>query len=190
MRLRACGSTALLAVAGALCGCATLAPPSDPTTTATATANPKLARAQAIHEYPAPHPAPQRPSIAAPTPAAAIRTFATAYINWNARTVAADLRVLAAVSIGQARSAMQLAAAGAARDYELQRGGIANSGQVEAVAPRAGSRSQYVVVTRERTTAANSPAYQGLRPAWHLTLATVSRLGPGQWALSGWQPES
>jgi hypothetical protein len=84
---------------------------------------------------------------------------------------------------------MQLAAANTARDYELRRGGIANSGTVEAIAPRSGSRDEYVVVTQERTTATNTTAYQGLRPAWHVTVATVTRVGPG-WVLSGWQPES
>jgi hypothetical protein len=116
--------------------------------------------------------------------------FATAYINWDAQTVATDMRVLAAVSIGQARAAMQLAAANTAGDYELRRGGIANSGMVEAIAALAGGQDQYVVVTRERTTATNSTAYQGLRPAWHVTLATVSRDRTGQWVLSGWQPQS
>ena len=76
---------------------------------------------------------------------------------------------LASASIGQARSAMQLAAAQTAGDYELRRGGIANSGTVEAVAPLPASRNQYVVVTRESTTATADAAYQGLRPAWHVT---------------------
>jgi hypothetical protein len=120
----------------------------------------------------------------------AIREFATAYINWNAATVAARMRVLAAQSVGQARSAMALAAAQTAGDYELQQGGIANSGTVEAVAPLFGRPRQYVVATRETTTSADTDAYQGLRPAWHLTLATVTRLASGQWVLSGWQPEN
>ncbi len=84
---------------------------------------------------------------------------------------------------------MQLAAAQTASDYQLQQGGIANSGTVEAVAPLPGSRDEYVVVTREATTAANTTAYQGLRPAWHVTVATVARLSGGQWVVSGWQPE-
>ena len=61
---------------------------------------------------------------------------------------------------------------------------------MEAVSPLPGGRDQYVVVTREQTTAANSTAYQGLRPAWHVTLATVAQVGRAQWAVSGWQPES
>ncbi len=149
-----------------------------------------LAQAQATHEYPSPRPRPQTATGGRSRPVQAIRRFTTAYINWNAQTVAADMRALAAQSVGQARSAMQLAAAGTAGDYELQRGGVANQGTVEAVAPLAGRRDQYVVVTLEATTATNTTAYEGLLPAWHVTLATVAEQAPGQWVLSGWQPES
>ena len=149
-----------------------------------------VAQADATHEYPSKPPPPESASNAAPTATQAIRSFVTAYINWNARTVAGTMRVLAADSIGQARAAMTLAAAETADDYELRRGGIANSGVVEAVAPLSGHRDQYVVVTRESTTATNTTAYQGLRPAWHVALAIVQQLAGGRWALSSWQPES
>jgi hypothetical protein len=128
-----------------------------------------------------------RPSTA--TPERAVRSFADAYINWTADTVGRDMSRLAAASVGQARSALQLAAAQTAGDYELKRGGIANSGTVEAIAPLPGSRHQYVVVTREQTSATADAAYHGLRPAWHVAIATVARV-PGGWVLSGWQPES
>jgi hypothetical protein len=120
----------------------------------------------------------------------AVRRFATAYINWNAQTVATRMRALGAQSVGQARSAMTLAAAQTAADYELRQGGIANSGTVEAVAPLSGHAHKYVVVTRESTSASNTTAYQGLQPAWHLALATVLELRTGQWVLTGWQPEN
>jgi hypothetical protein len=144
-----------------------------------------------MHEYPAP--APPAQSVAdggATSPVAAIEKFATTYVNWSAQTVVAQLRALAADSIGQARSAMTLAAAQTAGDYELSRGGVENSGAVEAVAPLTGQSNQYVVVTREQTSATNTTAYQGLAPAWHLTLATVVEVSRGRWALSGWQPEN
>ena len=86
--------------------------------------------------------------------------------------------------------ALELLAAQTAGDYELRRGGIANSGSVEAVAPLFGHRDQYVVVTRELTTATNTTLYQGLAPAWHLALATVVQLPGDRWVLAGWQPES
>ena len=151
-----------------------------------------VAQADATHEYPAPPPKPQTASRAGAgaDPVQAIRTFVTAYINWNAETVSADMRRLAADSIGQARAATTLAAAETANDYELRRGGIGNSGAVEAVAPLSGHSDQYVVVTRESTTATNTTAYQGLSPAWHVALATVQQPPGGGWVLSGWQPEN
>jgi len=149
-----------------------------------------VAEADAAHEYPSPPPPAQTATHAAPTAAQAIRAFVTAYINWNAQTVSPDMRSLAARSVGQARAAMTLAAAETAGDYELQQGGIANSGTVEAVAPLSGHAGEYVVVTRESTTASNTTAYQGLQPAWHVALATVARMPGGGWALSNWQPEN
>jgi hypothetical protein len=150
----------------------------------------KLARAEATHEYPSPPPPPETAAGATSTAAQAVRAFATAYINWTAQTVAGDMASLAAHSVGQARSAMTLAAAETADDYELQRGGIANQGTVQAVAPRPGKPDQFVVVTLESTSATNTTAYRGLRPAWHVALATVTEQAPGQWVLSGWQPET
>jgi hypothetical protein len=147
-------------------------------------------RAQATHEYTSRPPLRQRASGGASSAAAAVTAFATAYINWNALTVSRDMRSLAAQSIGQARSAMELAAAQTASDYELERGGIANQGTVEAVAALRGGRDQYVVVTRELTTATATSAYAGLAPAWHVALVTVSRQSAGNWVVSAWQPES
>ena len=149
-----------------------------------------VARAQATHEYPSPPPARARVAGGAGSGAGAVEAFASAYINWSAGTVSADMRALAARSIGEARSAVQLAAVQTAGDYELQRGGISNSGVVEAVAPLRGHSGEYVVVTRELTTATATTAYQGLAPAWHVTVATVTELAPGEWVVSGWQPES
>ncbi len=189
-------------VAGAaLAGCSTLGAPAAPTravaptTPAASSAAPggsaaQVARAQTAHEYPAPAPARQRAAGGANTATEAIRRFAGAYINWTAQTVAADMRTLATQCIGQARSALQLAAAQTANDYELARGGISNRGSVEAVAPLPGGRGRYVVVTRETTTATETDAYQGLRPAWHVALATVVSTPGGRWVLSGWQPEN
>jgi hypothetical protein len=142
------------------------------------------------HEVAPPHAPRQFARRADRSAVQAIRRFATAYINWDAATVVADLQKLAGQSIGQARSVLQLAAADTAQDYELRRGGVANRGQVEAIAPLPEPPNRYVVVTLERTTATNSGAYQGLRPAWHVALATVTALSRGHWVLSGWQPES
>ncbi len=149
----------------------------------------KLARAQRTHEYPGP-PQHQTAASGAANPVLLIQAFATAYINWTATTLAPTMRALEQVSIGQARSVLAMAAAQTAQDYELRQGGIANAGVVEAIAPLLAHPDQYAVVTRELTTASNTTAYQGLHPAWHVALATVTRLRAGQWVLSAWQPEN
>ncbi len=187
-------AAAVAALALVLTGCSVLASPKPSASSSSATPSPTstspLARAQATHEYPPPHPPRQRATGPSPSAITAVAIFATAYINWDADTVSRVMTALAARSIGQARSAMQLEAAGTAKDYELKRGGIANSGVVKAIAPLAGSPNHFVVVTLERTTATNTAAYQGLQPAWHLTVATVTEVGAGKWVLSGWQPEN
>jgi hypothetical protein len=177
-------------VGASLTGCAALGaqPSRSSATSGSQPAN--IVQAQRTHEFPSPAPPPQTASAGAVNAVEAVRAFVSAYINWNARTVVARMRILAAASVGQARSATQLAAAQGAHDYELQRGGIANSGAVEAVAELPHRRDQFVVVTRESTTATATTAYQGLRPAWHVALATVVRLRGGGWVLSAWQPES
>jgi hypothetical protein len=116
--------------------------------------------------------------------------FAQWYINWTAGTVASHLHVLSQIAIGQARSAMTLAAGQIGHDSSIALGGIANSGTVEGIAPVTGERDVYAVVTRERTTATQTNAYQGLRPGWHVTLATVTEIGGRLWTISGWQPEN
>ncbi len=149
-----------------------------------------VAAAQARHEYPSPRPPSELTPVGSGSAAAAVRAFADAYINWTADSVSTDMRALAAASVGQARAATALAAAETADDYELRRGGIANRGTVEAVAPLAGRPGRYVVVTREVTSATATTAYRGLAPAWHVSVATVMQERPGVWVLSGWQPES
>ncbi|HWE10175.1 MAG TPA: hypothetical protein VG325_12540 [Solirubrobacteraceae bacterium] len=148
-----------------------------------------VAQANRTHEYPTP--APRQTVIGGwRTPVQAVEVFTATYINWTASTVTDRLRALAEVSVGQARSAMSLAAAETAKDYELRRGGVANSGTVEAIALLRSGANQYAVVTRETTTATNSSAYRGLAPAWHVTLATVTRVAGGLWVLTDWQPEN
>jgi hypothetical protein len=179
--VRRAAAIGLCALSSAACGATHHRTPARPS---------KLAQAQATHEFPSPPPPPETAAGGAGAPADAVRAFATAYINWTAQTVARDMRSLAAQSVGQARSAMALAAAETADDYELQRGGIANRGTVQAVAPLPGGPNRYAVVTLESTSATNTTAYQGLRPAWHVALATVTELQPGQWVVSAWQPEN
>jgi hypothetical protein len=171
------------------CGSGAARPAQGAARPAQAAARAAVRRADATHEYPSPPPPAQTAADPAADPVSAVRAFVASFINWDATDVASQLSALASQSVGQARSAMQLAAAQAAGDYELQRGGIANSGAVESVAPLAGRAGEYVVVTLEQTTATATSAYDGLRPAWHVAVATVVQV-PGGWALSGWQPES
>jgi hypothetical protein len=174
---------ALLAASVCIGGCGSLLPGS------TSSAPTKIVRAQATHEYPSAPPA-QSTARSFASPSLAILAFTTAYINWTAPTVSAIMRALAADSIGQARSATELAAGETGHDYELQRDGIANSGTVQALAPELGQTHAYVVVTREQTTATGTTAYQGLPPAWHVTLVTVAQLASGGWVVSSWEPEN
>jgi hypothetical protein len=149
-----------------------------------------VAQAQRTHEYPSP-PVRQHALGGFATPALAVAAFANGYINWTAATVTGRMRGLAALSVGQARSAMNLAAAQTAQDYELRRSGVANSGTVEAIAPVRAQAGHYAVVTRELTTASHNDAYRGLRPSWHVALATVTPApGGGGWVVSAWQPEN
>ena len=154
-----------------------------------ASRSPAVAATRRTHELPTPAPAP-RISGGWRTPDGAVRGFAAVYVNWTAATVAARLRALAAASVGQARAELTSEAAEVARDRELHAGGVTNSGVVEAVARLPGTSSRYAVVTRERTGALDSEAYRGLAAAWHVSVATVRRLGDGLWVLSGWQPEN
>jgi hypothetical protein len=191
--MRTATAIVLSAAAAGLAGCAAFgggSAASSSTRASTGTAG-KVAQAERTHEYPAPTPPVQTAPAGASTAAAtAVRRFATRYINWDAATVTRQMQALAVASIGQARSAMALAAAQTQNDYELRHGGIANSGVVEAVAPLPGRRNQFVVVTREQTTATNTSAYAGLRPAWHVAVAAVTETAPRQWVVSRWQPET
>jgi hypothetical protein len=147
-----------------------------------------VARADRTHEVPTPARR-ERASPGWATPAQAVRAFATAYVNWTAATVSGRLRTLARRSLGQARATLELQSREVAADRELHRGQIANAGTVEAVGPLTSSPGRYAVVTRERTTAADDAAYRGLAPEWHVSVATVTRVGR-RWVLSGWQPEN
>jgi hypothetical protein len=122
--------------------------------------------------------------------AQAVVDFATLYINWSAGSLDRQLTELAQASLGQARAEMELTAAQTRADAQLHAAGIENTGAVEAVSPLPGGEDQWVVVTQERTTASNSGAFDGLGPAWHVTIATVTRLASGRWVVSGWQAQS
>jgi hypothetical protein len=203
---RATASAALAATATALAlsGCglglssapaapaapAPVAPGAHSATTATSPTAAAIDRTRITHELPTPARGADHVTGGWRTPAGAVSAFATTYVNWTAATVAARLLSLSRASIGQARTVTARAAAEVADDRELHEGGVANAGTVEAIAPLSGRADAYAVVTRERTTATRDGAYHGLEPAWHVSVATVTRLSDGLWVLSGWQPEN
>lgn len=137
---------------------------------------------------PAPKAPRPRPAALGQTPEAAVGTFARLYINWTATTVAAHLDRLAHSSSGEAASEMARAAQESRSDYELHRSGVFNRGTVESIAPQHGHPRRYVIVTLEAT-GATSKEYAGLRPAFHVTLASVERTTAG-WTVSAWLPQS
>jgi len=183
------GAPASTAPAGTTGGTGSTGGTATPAASPTARLRATVARAQRTHEIPTPAPA-DRVEGGWPSPVEAVQVFAEWYINWTASTVAAHLHLLAGAAMGQARSAMTLAAGQVGHDSSIALGGIANSGTVEGIAPVTGENNVYAVITRERTTATNSNAYQGLRPAWHVTLATVTKVFGHLWTISGWQPEN
>src|ERR1700684_1424807 len=92
-----------------------------------------VTRAQRTHEIPTP--APGRQALGGwRSPGQAGQGVAAFDLNpaaWTADTAATHMHILAQAAIGQARSAMTLAAAQVAHDSSLKLGGIANSGTVE-----------------------------------------------------------
>jgi hypothetical protein len=131
--------------------------------------------------------APQASLRVAPTPRAALTAFAELYINWSYKTLSAQQRTLAAISVGAARLAEQQAAATSAADNTLRQGHIHNSGQVTSIAPELTHRGTWVIVTQEQT--GGDAQYEGLPPAYHVTLARLAGV-PGGYAVSEWLPQS
>lgn len=122
-----------------------------------------------------------------PTPQSALERYARLYVNWSARTVAADQRELAAISVGQARAQAIQAAASYAHDKTLQESGVANSGHLVAITSSIVTSGQWVLVTSEQTTGKGD--YAGLPPTLHVTYAQVTRASSG-WVVSEWAPQN
>jgi hypothetical protein len=189
----------LIAAAAAIAGCgisnpyqhtaATTTTTSTPTpanTTSSAATNP----AQNPGEPPAPPPpdtASQTPASVRSIPAGAITQFATLYMNWTWRTLAAHERELAALSVGPARLSEQQAAAAAAHDSTIAQSRVHNNGQIISIAPSLTNPKQWVVVTREQT--GGNSQYDGLQASYHVTLAELTQLNNGGWAISEWLPQ-
>ncbi len=125
---------------------------------------------------------------AAPSPRAALRRYALAYTNWQAGTLVAHERQLAALAVGPARLAALQTAAALGGAGELVAHQVQNTGAVLAIAPGQGSaRGRWVVVTQEQTI--GTGAYAGLPSSLHVTLARIIPAGGG-WVVWGWWPGS
>jgi hypothetical protein len=183
-RLKGLIALVLLAGAVALAGCANPDAPSAGQRT-TSTASPQ-------NEGEAPAPAPTSPASQAPaaaqrTPTAALTAFSRLYSNWTYRTLTADQRRLAAMSVGAARLAEQQAAASSQADTTIARGHIWNSGQIVSIAGDLAEPGTWAIVTREQT--GGSTQYEGLPASFHVTLARLARV-PGGYAVSEWLPQN
>lgn len=127
-------------------------------------------------------------SAAASSPAAALRRYALAYVNWTAAQLPAREHELAGLAIGQAKQAVAQTAASRSSTTALIADDVANTGQVIAVARGEGpDRSDWVAVTLEHTT--GDGPYAALPAGPHVTIARVTHLTRG-WVVSAWNPLS
>jgi hypothetical protein len=136
---------------------------------------------------PPPAPASQAPASVRSTPAGAITQFATLYMNWTWRTLAARERELAALSVGPARLSEQQAAAAAAGHSTIAQTRVYNSGQIISITRSLTNPKQWVIVTREQT--GGNSQYDGLQASYHVTLAELAQLNNSGWTVSQWLPQ-
>jgi hypothetical protein len=127
------------------------------------------------------------PRSVARSPQQALRRYALLYTSWRASELPSRARALAASSTGAARlTAEQLATLPDL--LSLGRSGVANTGQVVAIARGEGpDAGLWVIVTLERTT--GTGAYAGLPAGVHVTLARV-RVRRHGWVVTAWNPTS
>jgi hypothetical protein len=191
---------AALLIAGELAGCAGIANPyqtaSTPTrTTSTPTAGAAADAGDPTAERNGTVPPREQSAIdrigsgaGRPGPRAALAHYAELYVNWTAANAAANQRQLAAISLGQARAQALQAAATLARDPELTKSAVSNTGTVVAIAPGQGAAAGlWVVVTREQTIGKGD--YAGLPPTLHVIYARLARTANGL-VVTLWQPEN
>jgi hypothetical protein len=197
---RAAITLVALLVAGELAGCAGIANPYQPASTATKTTSKPTAPAPADSGDPTPERNGSVPghhqgvidSLGAgagrTSPKAALARYAELYVNWTVAGVAANQRKLAAISLGQARAQALQAAASLANDPELTKSAVSNTGSVVAIAPgQNAATGLWVVVTREQTIGTGD--YAGLPPTLHVIYAHLTRTTNG-WVVTRWQPEN
>jgi hypothetical protein len=127
------------------------------------------------------------PGSPASTPQVALLRYARLYTNWQAANLPAQERRLANLAIGPARLAAEQASASHSATAMLAANHVQNNGVVISIAPRQGpARSQWVIVTQERTT--GTGPYAGLPTTLHVTLARVTRVNQ-IWVVNAWSPQ-
>lgn len=128
------------------------------------------------------------PGAASVTARAAVQRYAAVYVNWTAKTLVANQRKLAALSIGSARLQAEQAVASAATDTKLTADQVTNLGRLVSLSPGTGpATGKWVVVTSEKTVGQGD--YQGLPPTVHVTYAAVTNT-PRGWVISQWAPQN
>ena len=204
-RHRPVAAVALLTLAAAGCG---VSDPYKNTTTTTAATAPAAtsttttpqARPPADNRDPAPERGGTIPqgtraaqdqlagSAASPSPQTALKRYAAIYLNWDAASVVAIQRRLAAISLGQARAQAQQAATSASRDPKLPDSKVTNRGRGIAISPgQWAAAGDWVIVTREQTSGQGD--YQDLPATLHVTYAAVTHTTAG-WVVSQWAPQN
>ena len=128
------------------------------------------------------------PGTASVTARAAVQQYATLYINWTAKTLAANQRKLSALSIGAARLQAEQAVASASTDTKLTAHQVINTGRLVSLSPGTGpAAGKWVVVTSEKTVGQDD--YQGLPATVHVTYAAATHT-PRGWVVSQWAPQN
>jgi hypothetical protein len=130
--------------------------------------------------------APAMPAQRARSAHAAARAFASAWINWDWRTLADQQRALARLAADRLAAELRADAKTAAADTSLARDRPSARGRVIAVDLRAdGGRPSAVVVTREQT---YSSGHADLGGQQHRVYQARLSRGPHGWQVSRWTP--
>jgi hypothetical protein len=134
-----------------------------------------------------PSPGAQSAVAVQPTATQALAAFARLYVNWSYRTLSANQRALAGMSVGAARLSERQAAVSSQHDTTIARGQIWNRGEIVSVDRDLTAPGAWVIVTREQT--GGNTQYEGLPESYHVTIAHLAIVAGG-FAVQEWLPQS